>query len=212
MIGLFAALSYVVMLLIHFPVSFLTLDVKDAVITLCGLTFGPSAALFVSVFVPFLEMITVSHTGIYGFVMNVLGSACFSVTAALVYRYKKSFVGAILGLISGICAMTAMMMLFNLIVTPWYMHVEVAAVARMIPTLLLPFNVVKAVLNAALVFLLYKPVSAVLQRTGVIPPSKATLRLDLRTVLASVVALMLVVASILVIFFVLGGEFRWGIA
>ena len=84
LIALFGALSYALMLLVHFRVGFLTLDLKDAIITLAGLYFGPSAALILSVLVPLIEMVSVSDTQIYGFVMNFLGSASLSVTASLI--------------------------------------------------------------------------------------------------------------------------------
>lgn len=209
-VAIFTALAYVVMLLIHFPVSFLTLDLKDAIITLCGLCFGPLGALFSSAVVALVEMVTVSSTGAYGFLMNFLGTATFSVTVSLIYRWKKSFPGAVLGLISGVFAMTAVMMVFNLIVTPRYMHVDVAAVRNMIPTLLLPFNLVKAVFNAAVVMLLYKPISNVLQRTGFLPPSQAKFRFDRRTVIVAVVAVALMAGSLVIIFKVLGGTFKFG--
>ena len=101
MIGLFSAMAYVVMLLLHIKVSFLTLDVKDAVITLCGLYFGPVSALIISVLVPLLEFITVSTTGVYGLIMNILGSVSFSVTVSLIYKYKKTLWGAMLALFTG---------------------------------------------------------------------------------------------------------------
>ena len=210
-VALFTALAYVVMVLIHFPVSFLTLDLKDAIITLCGLCFGPISALISSVIVALVEMVTVSSTGVYGFVMNALGTAAFSVTVSLIYKYKKNFLGAIIGLLSGIFAMTAVMMIFNLIVTPYYMHVEVAQVRNMIPTLLLPFNLVKATFNAAVVLLLYKPVSSILQKIGFLPKSSATLKFDRRTILVTVVSLALIVAALVIIFRVLGGSFRFGV-
>lgn len=210
LIALFGALSYALMLLVHFPIAFLTLDVKDVIITLAGLYFGPSAALILSVMVPLLEWITVSDTGVYGFVMNFLGSATFSVTASLIYRWRKNFFGAILGLCSGVAAMVAAMMLFNLLVTPFYLGTPVGEVQKLIPTLLLPFNAIKGVFNASLVLLFYKPISGVMQRAGVIPRSGHPFRFDLRTVLVTVCALLLVVGSLLVIFFVLGGRFSFG--
>lgn len=211
LIALFGALSYALMLLVHFPVAFLTLDVKDVIITLAGLYFGPSAALILSVLVPLLEFISVSDTGVYGFVMNVLGSATFSVTASLIYKYRKSFFGAIVGLCSGVAAMIAAMMLFNLLVTPHYLGVKVEEVQALIPTLLLPFNTVKGVFNASLVLLFYKPISGVMQRAGILPRSSHPFRMDVRTVLVTVCALLLVVGSLAVIFFVLGGGFSLGI-
>ena len=209
-VALFSALAYAVMLVVHFPVSFLTLDLKDAVIALCGLYFGPLAALFAAVFVPFLEMITVSSTGIYGFLMNMISSATFSVTVSVIYKYKKSLLGAVVGLISGVFALTAVMMLFNLVVTPFYMGVSVEAVKQLIPALLLPFNLVKATLNAALVMLLYKPVSLLLQRTGFIKKSSQSYRMDLKTILVFALSLALIIGSLIVIVSVLGGRIQLG--
>ncbi len=211
LIALFGAISYAVMLVIHFPVSFLTLDVKDAVITLCGLYFGPAAAILLSILVPLLEMVTVSTTGLYGLVMNILSTASLAVTASVIYKYKKSLLGAILGLVSGVCGMVAVMMLFNLLVTPHYMGVTVSMVQGLIPTLLLPFNVVKGVLNVALVLLLYKPLSLVLQRAGVLPRSSHPYRMDARTVIVMIVSLALMIASLVIVFTVLGGSFQLGI-
>ena len=210
LIALFGAISYVLMLLVHFPVSFLTMDPKDAVITVAGLYFGPLSALTLSILVPLLELVSVSDTGLYGLVMNVLSTAAFSVTASLIYKYKKSFLGAILGLCSGVCLTVAVMMLFNLLVTPHYLGVAVGEVQKLIPTLLLPFNAVKGIFNASLVLLLYKPISGVMQRAGVLPPSKHPLRMSMRTVLVTVLALLLAVGSLCVIFLVLGGSFSFG--
>ncbi|MBQ9773935.1 MAG: ECF transporter S component [Clostridia bacterium] len=210
MIALFGAISYVLMLVIHIPVSFLTMDVKDVIITMAGLYFGPLAAVLLSVLVPLLEMITVSSTGLYGLVMNVLGTAAFSVTASVIYKCKKNFVGAIVGLIGGAGVMVAVMMAFNLLVTPHYMGVQVEQVQALIPVLLLPFNVLKALLNVGLVLLLYKPISAVMQRAGVLPRSEHRYRMDLRSVLVLISALLLIVGSLIVIFTILKGSFVWG--
>ncbi len=212
-IALFAALAYVAMLLLHIKVSFLTLDVKDAVIALCGLYFGPLAALIVSVIVPLLELVTVSSTGFYGLIMNILGSVAFSVTASLLYKWKKTFLGAIVALVSATAAMTGVMLLANLLITPFYMGVSVAEVWALIPTLLLPFNVVKALLNAGVVLLLYKQLSGALRRARVLPPlgEQAASRNVMRSVTVFLVACLLIAACVLVIFFVLGGKISFGV-
>ena len=211
LIALFGAISYVLMLFVHFPVMFLTLDLKDAVIALCGLYFGPLSALTLSVLVPLLEFVTVSDTGVYGLVMNFLGSATFSVTASLIYKYKKSLWGAIAGLFSAVAATVAVMVAFNLLVTPYYMGVAVAEVQALIPVLLLPFNVVKAVFNAAMVLLFYKPISGVMQRAGVLPRSSHPYRFDLRSCLIMLAALALIALSLVVIIVVLHGKITLGL-
>jgi len=212
-IAMFAALAYVVMLAIHIKIGgFLTLDVKDAVMTLCGLYFGPAAALIIAVLVPLLEMVTVSETGWYGFVMNTIGSASFAVTASLIYKYKKTFFGAIIGLLSGAAAMVAVMLPLNLIITPLYWGMPVAAVRAIIPTLLLPFNVTKAAINVGIVLLLYKSLSTVLKKAHVLPygaveiPEQTRPAFSVRTLIVSLAGLVLVIASLIVIFNVMHGE------
>ena len=98
MMALFTALAYATMFVINIKVSFLTFDAKDAVLTIGGLLFGPIAAAAMSFAVALIEMVTVSTTGIYGFVMNFLSSAAFAVTAAWIYKYKRDMIGATLGL------------------------------------------------------------------------------------------------------------------
>ena len=205
--AMFCALAYACMYFIKIPVGFLTLDVKDSLIILCALLFGPIYGLAIAVVVPLLELITISGTGVYGFIMNVLSSVTFSLTASLIYRYKKSMMGAIVGLCSGVFAVTAVMMLANLLITPHYIGGSVADVAAMIPKVLLPFNLVKAILNAAIVLLLYKPLSKTLKRIGFLSPSARTsgteTRGGLRSVVITVVAIAVILVSLAVVFFVL---------
>ena len=219
-VAVFGAMAFVSMLLLRIPVGFLTLDFKDIFITVCGLAYGPMAAFAVSLIVPLIEMISVSSTGVYGMVMNFLSSAAFSVVASLVYKYKKTLFGAVCGLICGVFSMTAVMMIANLIITPFYMHVSVADVAALIPKLLLPFNLTKAVLNAALVLMLYKPISTLLKKMGMIEKgaSRETAgyvesgegyRMDTRSRLVLLISGAIAVAAIAVIILVLGGHFSF---
>ena len=205
---MFCALAYACMYFIKIPVGFLTLDVKDSLIVLTSLLFGPVYGLTIAVTVPFLELITISGTGVYGFIMNVCSSVTFSMTAGLIYRYKKSMTGAIIGLCSGVFAVTAVMMLANLFVTPHYIGGSVADVAAMIPKILLPFNLVKATLNAALVLLLYKPLSKTLKRIGFLISSGASQGEKkengrVRSAVITGIALAVIAGSLAIIFFVL---------
>ena len=209
-VGMFCAITYICTLVIKFPpIQFLTLDVKDSFIVLCSLIFGPVSGLFIAVVVPFLELITISGTGVYGFIMNVLSSMTFALTAGLIYRYKKSLTGAVVGLISAVFAVTSVMLIANLLITPYYMHVPGEAVVALIPTLLLPFNLVKATLNAAIVLLLYKPLSNVLKRFGFLSgrekntDAEAKKKNHIRSLIVTLVAVAIIVASLLVIFLVL---------
>ncbi len=162
----FAAIAYLCMFLLPIKVGFLTLDIKDSVIAVGALYLGPAVGILISAVVAFVEMVTVSQTGIYGFFMNFLGSAVFSATVSFFYTRQKSLKRALLGLICSIVAMTAVMIAFNLIVTPVYLGQPRQAIIDMILPLLLPFNLGKGILNAALTMLLYKPISIALGHTS----------------------------------------------
>ena len=222
-IAMFAAMAYAAMLVIHIKVGFLTMDVKDTIITLCGLYFGPLSALIISLVVPLLEFVTISDTAHYGLIMNILGSVSFSVTASLIYKWKKTFWGAITALATAACVVTGVMVLANLFITPHFMGTTTAQVRSMIPTLLLPFNLLKAIINVGLVLLLYKHLGNALRKAGFLPRRARAVQADaagepcnarrvhLRTVAVTVVAALLVAGAITVIFLVLGGKFDFGL-
>ena len=215
MIALFCALAYAATSLFHIKVTFLTFDIKDCIITIGGLLFGPLAAVIISAVTALLELITVSETGFYGMLMNFVSSASFSVLAALIYRYRRDLLGAVIGLVSAIFSMTAIMLCMNLLVVPLYTPgVDTATVAQMLPTLILPFNLTKAVMNAALVLILYKPVSTALRYAHVKLPGQ---KLDSTShkgswktnLLITVAGVLLVAASLILFFVLLGGKIDW---
>ncbi len=216
-IAMFAALAYISVVILRIPNigGFLTFDFKDVIITVAAMFFGPSAAVALSLLVPLLEFLTVSGTGAYGLIMNVISSLTLSVTASIIYKYKKTFVGAIVGLVSAVFAVTAAMMVANLIVTPFYTGMSVTAVAAMIPKLLLPFNLTKSLLNASLTLMLYKPLTSVLRKTGLAGAErKAKLELTeeekkkgkVRSLIISLISFVIVVVALTVILTVWHGE------
>lgn len=200
-IALFAALAYASTLIIHPKVLFLTFDVKDTVITLAAMSFGPLAGVIISFLTALIELVTISETGIYGFVMNFCGSAVFSVTASLIYKHKKTFVGGIIGLVAAVFSMTAAMLLANILVTPYFMKSSTEEVIKMIPTVLLPFNFLKALTNAAFIIGLYKPMSNALKSVGAIrKKDDEELRLDKTTVILVAVAAAIAAVSMTIMF------------
>ncbi|MBQ9518381.1 MAG: ECF transporter S component [Firmicutes bacterium] len=173
LIGMLCAMAYVVMLAVHVKVfDFLTFDPKDAVIAVGGFILGPLAAVTMSVIVSLVEMFTVSETAYIGFFMNVLSTSAFAFTASLIYQKKRTYGGAIGGLCAGVVAMTLVMLLWNYLITPIYMGVPREQVAAMLPTVFLPFNAVKGIINTALALMIYKPLITVLRNTGIVMPSK----------------------------------------
>ncbi|MBR6400830.1 MAG: ECF transporter S component [Firmicutes bacterium] len=173
LVGMLCAMAYVVMLAVHIKMfNFLTLDPKDAVIAVGGFILGPLAAMAVSVVVSLVEMFTVSETAYIGFAMNVISSCSFACTAAFVYKKRRTYAGAIGGLALGVAVMSVMMLLWNYAVTPIYMGVPREQVAAMLPTVFLPFNLIKGVINMALALMIYKPLVTVLRNTGIVMPQK----------------------------------------
>ena len=165
-IALFSALAFGVSLVFRIPVGFLTFDAKDAVITVAAFVWGPLSAIPMAVIAALLELVTISSTGWYGLVMNIASTLAFSLTAAAIYKIKRTRNGSIIAIYSAVVAVSAVMMLMNLLVTPYYMGVPTSVVADLIPTLLLPFNFAKAMLNSAIVVLLYKPCVTALRLIG----------------------------------------------
>ena len=166
-IAMFAALAFVASLVFRFKVMFLTFDAKDAIITLAGFIFGPISAVVTSLLAATIEL-SISDTGLYGFIMNFVSSATFSFTASLIYKYKRTFLGSIIAFYSATAVLTVVMLGMNVLVTPHYMGVSREAVIELIPTILFPFNLAKALMNSAIAMLLYKPVITALRRAGFI--------------------------------------------
>ena len=155
-VGVLCALAYAATAVGRVPlVLFLKYDPKDVVIAAGGFWLGPSAAFYIALIVSLLEMFTISENGVLGFVMNVISSGSFACTAALLYRRRRKFSGALIGLLCGWGCMIAAMMLWNYLITPIYMGCSRQAVAEMLLPVFLPFNLIKGGLNAAITALLY---------------------------------------------------------
>lgn len=166
------AIAYVVMVIGRVPVIlFLKYDPKDVIITLGGLIWGPGMACIVSAVVSLIEMFTVSDTGIIGCIMNFISTCSFACTAAFIYKKKHTLSGAVIGLITGALTMTVVMILWNYLITPLYMKTTREEIVAMLPTVFLPFNLLKAGLNAAFTFLLYRPVITGLRKAGLVEMS-----------------------------------------
>lgn len=177
--AIFAATAYVVALVCNVipPIAgFLSLDVKDAIIALAAFIYGPISGVVIALVAAAIELFTFSTTAWYGFIMNFASSAVFALTASLIYKFKRTLNGALVGFFSAVIATTGVMLLLNTFVTPLYLTYFVgmpadkagAMVIDLLPSVLLPFNFAKSLLNAATAMLLYKPVTTALARAGLV--------------------------------------------
>ena len=149
--------------------GFLTYEPKDVVLTIGAFIYGPIAGIIMSAVVCFIEMVTVSSTGVIGFLMNFLASGVFVGVASVIYKRDKRMSKAIIGLIAGSLSMIAIMLLWNYIITPIYQGIPRQAVLDLFPTVLIPFNAIKTGLNSSLVLLLYKGVVTALRKSKLVP-------------------------------------------
>ena len=171
-LAMLVALTYLAMLISNLlpkVAGFLQFEIKGTVIAIGGFLFGPLSAAVISIVVAFIEMFTVSDTGVIGCVMNLLAACAFACPAAYIYQKMRTRKGAVAGLAVGVVALTVTMLLWNYLITPIYMHMDRAVVAAMLPTVFLPFNLVKGGLNAALTLVLYKPVVTALRKARLVP-------------------------------------------
>lgn len=148
--------------------GFLQYDAKDVVITIGGFVFGPAYALIISVIVAFLELITVSHTGPIGLLMNIISTASFSCVASFIYYRKKTLSGAFLSLVTATLTLTAVMLLWNYFITPLYMNVPRNVIKTMLPTVFLPFNLLKGIINSGFILFMYRPIVLALKKIGLV--------------------------------------------
>jgi len=173
-IAMFCAIAYVLVATVRIPVVlFLKYEPKDVIITIGAFMMGPFTGFIISLVVSLVEMVTISDTGPIGMLMNVISTCAFTCTAAYIYKRNRSVGGAAIGLFAGVVVMTVSMLLWNYIITPFYMHVPREEVVKILIPAILPFNLLKAGLNMALTILLYKPVVTALRKACLLPPSES---------------------------------------
>ncbi len=217
-ISIFSALAFVVALVCNVipPIAgFLSLDVKDAVITIAAFIYGPVSGIIIAFIAAFIELVTFSTTAWYGFIMNFASSAVFSIVAATIYKYRRSLNGALIGFFAAITATTGVMLLLNSFVTPVYLTEFVGMpkmaatemVIDLLPKVLFPFNLAKSILNASLAMLLYKPVVTALRKQRITHntknvdegSAKAVMSFNKNSVIIIVVGSILLVTSIIIL-------------
>lgn len=168
-LGLLAALSVVLVFFIHFPIfpsaPFLEYDPADIPIMIATFAFGPWYGLMTAVVVAVVQGVTVSASGgVYGIIMHIISTGTFVLVAGLIYQKHKSKKGALVALICGVAAWGLIMMPANLLITPIFTGMPVEAIRAILLPVILPFNLIKAGINAVVTFLVYKSVSPILHR------------------------------------------------
>ena len=166
-LAMMVAISCVLVLLIRIPyppAPFLEYDPADVPIYITTFAFGPVSGLVVTLIVSLIQAFALGGNGVYGFIMHFFATGIFALIAGGLYRHKKSKKEAIIALVVGVIAITAVMCIANIIITPLFLGTPRDAVLAMLIPIIIPFNLLKAGINALITFLVYKRISKFLHK------------------------------------------------
>ena len=162
--SLLAAVSVLLVYLIHFPIipglAFLEYDPADIAILIGTFLFGTGSGLLLTLVVSVLQGLTVSaQSGWIGILMHVIATGSMVLVAGAIYNKNRTLKRAVVALVAGTLTMTVVMAAWNVLITPLYMGVTRNEVISMLMTGFVPFNLAKAGINSVVTFLVYKPIS-----------------------------------------------------
>lgn len=165
--AMLAALAFVVTFL-EFPifpaVPFLQLDFANVFILIGGFTYGPVAAVIVSLIKECLCLFKSSTAGV-GEIANFLVTFSFVIVPVLVYRYKKGIRPVVFSLICGCILQICMGLLSNRFINyPLFMGEGTVAAFRAQWGFIAAFNLIKGVSVSLFTILLYKKISWLLNK------------------------------------------------
>ena len=185
--AMLSAVAFVLMF-IEFPIpalipAFVKLDVSDLPELLAAFSLGPVYGVAVAFLKNVLFSVLHGTSSAYvGELFNFLMGAVFAFTAGFIYRRNKTRKGALLGAVVGALLMAVLSVPLNyFVVYPAYVvcyHLPLEAILGMyqairpsadgllecLLTFNMPFTFVKGMLDVALCFLVYKPLSPLLHK------------------------------------------------
>lgn len=157
---------------IEFPlipgVTWLKYDASAMPAMVCGFAFGAGSGLAVGIAGAIIHGILMADFS--GAIMNILVVIGFVAPAAIVYKKGRTLPRAIAGLIASVVCAVIMAIVGNMVITPAYLGVPLDAVIAMILPILVPFNLLKGIVNAVLTLAVYKCIS------NLITPKKKQVR------------------------------------
>ena len=185
--GMLSAVAFVLMY-IEFPIpalipAFVKLDVSDLPELLAAFALGPMWGVVVTFLKNVLFCVLHGTSSLYvGELFNFLLGSVFSFTAGLVYHHGKTRKSALIGALAGAALMALVSVPVNyFIVYPAYVQVynmpmdaiigmyreinpSAGGLMECLVLFNLPFTFCKGLLDVALCFLVYKPLSPILHR------------------------------------------------
>ena len=122
-----------------------------------------------------------------------------SLTASLIYKFRKSFNSSVIGFGVATAVTTLVMVGLNPLIVPLYSGAPREVVISMIPTVLLPFNFAKTLMNSAVAILLYKPVINALRAASLVPKSEHKTTFNRTSVLTIVIGAAALVTALVIL-------------
>ena len=166
-LAMMTAISIVLLVAVRIPfppAPFLVFDPADMPIYITSFAYGPMAGLIVTLVVSLIQAFALGGDGLYGFLMHFVATGIAALVIGIMYEHCKTKKQAIKALVVGVVVTTIVMCGMNLLITPLYMGLEVKAVLVMLPTVIVPFNLLKAGINSLFTFVLYKRISGFLHK------------------------------------------------
>ena len=173
-----------ILMALDFPIPFLIptfvkMDFSELPALLAAFSLGPVSGAVVCL-VKNLVNLTMSSTNGVGELCNFLLGICFVIPAGLIYRYKKTRAGALIGALVGAVVMALCSVPVNYFISyPFYtvfmpLDVIIGMYQELIPSVdglmaclvifNAPFTLLKGLLDMALAFLIYKLLSPLLHK------------------------------------------------
>ena len=183
-IAILSAIATVLMALkipLWFAPSFYKFDISEVVVLIGAFALGPAAGVVIELLKVLLNLlIDGTVTAGVGELANFIMGCSFFLPAAIIYKFRKSMLNAIIGMIVGIVSLTVVSSLLNYyLMLPLYANVfgmpmetligmgtkinpSITDLRSFILIAVVPFNLFKGLLSSIVVFFLYKRISPVL--------------------------------------------------
>ena len=149
---------------IEFPllpgVTWLKFDASNMPAMVAGFAYGPAGGVAVGIVTAIIHGLLMAD--FTGALMNILVVTCFVLPAALIYKKKRTYKFAIIGLVFSIIAGVIGSIIGNLLLTPSWLGVPFDAVVTLIIPVLIPFNLLKGLLNSVITLIVYKSISNII--------------------------------------------------
>jgi ECF transporter S component (folate family) len=158
-LGLLGAVAFLMMSTFSVPLipgaQFLRFEPSEIPVLVASVTFGPVAGVMTNLIKDILYFMFRAK-GIFGPLSDFLITSVFAFVVGWVYQKKPGSKGLILACIVGIIARTIAMIPVNCVILPLQFGYGADKVLQMMPYALLPFNLIKAVINSFGTVVLYQ--------------------------------------------------------